>query len=456
MRRAVAYLRISKDREGMQVGVARQEEDCRRLAERLGVTIERVFTDNDVSASSLTSKRRPAYDEMMQLAEAGQIDIILAYSNSRLTRRTLELERLITAHERTGVQFHTAVSGADDLSSADGRFIARMKANMDAAESERISERTRRAKRQAREEGRWNGGPRPYGFDGVDGVLVPRDDEGAIIAAAAKALTRGRSVLGIIRDLNEKGVTTTMGKTWTTRTLHRVLRRPHPAVDHVTHQGVIALLDDPARRTTPGPGRRWLLSGIATCAHCHAPLRGSGSSLGKGRKGTYPAYRCMENKHLVISAISLDEYISANTVARIASPDMHETLGRSSSDDRDDASKLAAEERELRRRMDELADDIALPERLMQRRTRALQSRLDEIAELRAAMTKVSPLHIFQGHDPNEVWAGLDLEIRRTVVCAVMLAVTVAKGRPGVVPRQFRWRPELPAFDPRRVAIDWA
>jgi site-specific DNA recombinase len=451
----VAYVRISKDREGLQVGVDRQEQDCRRLAEANGYNLVQIFVDNDVSASTLSRKKRPAYEQMMKLVEAGQVDAILAYSNSRLTRRPLELERLITAYDRTGVRFHTVVSGHDDLSTADGRMIARIKASVDAAESERVGERVRRAQQELREDGRWHGGSVPYGFKPADGKLYPNAEETAVIAEARAALLSGRSLIGIMRELNDRGVTTNRGGRWTSKTMRRVLLRPHPLLDESDHAAVTAILEDPARRTTPGPGRRWLLSGIATCSHCDAPLRGSASSLGQGRKGTYPAYRCMQGKHLIISALALDEYVSSAAIIRIAQPDMQEMLKPANPGERKDVSKLAIEERELRKRMDGLADDISLPERVLQRRTQALQGRLDEISALRVSMARVSPLHVFLGGDPRAVWKGLDLERRRNVVAAVM-SVTVSKGTPGIVKRQHRWRPDLPAFDPRRVTVTWA
>jgi hypothetical protein len=50
--RAAIYVRISSDRTGAGLGVARQEEDCRALCERLGWQVVRVYPDNDVSAYS--------------------------------------------------------------------------------------------------------------------------------------------------------------------------------------------------------------------------------------------------------------------------------------------------------------------------------------------------------------------------------------------------------------------
>lgn len=449
MTSVVAYLRISKDREGRQVGIERQEQDCRRLAERLGFTLAQVFADNDIGASTLSRKKRPAYEEMMKMAEAGQISTILAYSNSRLTRRPLELERLISAHDRTGVQFHTVVSGHDDLSMADGRMIARIKASVDAAESERLAERIRRAQQHMRETGKWHGGWRPYGFtsDGVSPDLV----EGAVIADVSEDLLSGRSMLGIVRDLNERGLLTSTGKPWSVRTLRRVLTRAHPAVDTLTFQAVCELLDNPDRRTTPGPARRWLLTSLIHCGICQGRMGGSATSKGAGL-GTYPAYRCKTGKHVVVNAVTLDAYITELVVERLSRPDLAELLVQPSG--RMEAARLSSELTSLRGRKDAMADDLDMDERTLARRTRALQERIDEIEEQLAATVRPSPLAPFAKGDPREVWDRLHLDLQRNVV-AYLMSVTVVRGGRGVIPRSRRWRPDLPSFDPERIQVVW-
>jgi DNA invertase Pin-like site-specific DNA recombinase len=55
--RAAVYVRISSDRVGAGLGVARQEEDCRGLYDRLGWQVARVYSDNDVSATRAAGGR---------------------------------------------------------------------------------------------------------------------------------------------------------------------------------------------------------------------------------------------------------------------------------------------------------------------------------------------------------------------------------------------------------------
>src|SRR5689334_15070281 len=84
---AAVYCRISKDDDGDELGVKRQERDCRQLAERRGWTVAQVFADDDISASGYSKRARPGFDAMMTAVEAGTVDVIIAWDLDRVTRR---------------------------------------------------------------------------------------------------------------------------------------------------------------------------------------------------------------------------------------------------------------------------------------------------------------------------------------------------------------------------------
>ncbi len=67
--RAAIYCRISDDREGRGLGVARQEDECRALAERLGWSVTHVYRDNDLSA--YRGRRRPGYQALLEAVKQG-------------------------------------------------------------------------------------------------------------------------------------------------------------------------------------------------------------------------------------------------------------------------------------------------------------------------------------------------------------------------------------------------
>jgi site-specific DNA recombinase len=90
---AAIYCRISRDRTGAGLGVERQEQDCRALAERLGLPVEVVLVDNDLSAYS--GKKRPDYERLLEGLRAGRYSAVIVWHPDRLHRSPAELERFI-------------------------------------------------------------------------------------------------------------------------------------------------------------------------------------------------------------------------------------------------------------------------------------------------------------------------------------------------------------------------
>src|SRR5262249_15826943 len=155
--------------EGRELGVDRQEEDCRKLADRLGVRVVHIYKDNDISASTRSRKKRPNYQRLLSDARTGLVQVILAHTTSRLTRKPREPEDLIDLSVEHGTWFEYVRSPSFDLNTADGRRIARMLAANDAGEAEATAERVARAKLQKAQLGEWHGGVRPYGYE-RDGI----------------------------------------------------------------------------------------------------------------------------------------------------------------------------------------------------------------------------------------------------------------------------------------------
>lgn len=157
MRRVGIYCRISQDRTGAGLGVARQEADCRALAERRGWTVIDVYSDNDVSAYS--RKRRPEWERLLEDIKNGFIDAVVCWHIDRLTRSPLELEGVISLAERHGVELAT-VTGEVDLATPSGKMVARMLGAAARNEADHKAERQQRQRRQGAEMGKVQGGGR--------------------------------------------------------------------------------------------------------------------------------------------------------------------------------------------------------------------------------------------------------------------------------------------------------
>ncbi|MBO0844563.1 MAG: recombinase family protein [Nocardioides sp.] len=464
---AVIYSRISSDREGREVGVEIQEADCRALAEREGYTVVGVYRDNDISASTISTKPRPSYDAMLARVREGDITAMIAYSNSRLTRRPLEIEGVLALHKATGVRLATVVSGEDDLSTADGRMVARIKGNIDAAEAERTAERVLRSKAASKALGAYLGGPRPFGYD-ADGVTL-RPDEAALLQQAAADVLDGVPLGRIVRAWNIAGVRTSRGREWRAPSLVKTLTRPRnaglveSAGDYVTAiwpplmtrerwEAVCAVLADPSRRTNGGYHTpRWLLTGIAVCG-----VDGCGMTMRHTVTRGIPTYRCSGASCTSRRQDVADDFVTKVIAERLRRDDARDLLD--GPDLTDERPELRRKVTELTARLDALAADTNLSERMLAKRAAVLEAELDDVGTrldaLNLALAASRPLSAVAGAaDPSAAFLAADLDVRRAVVDALATVTFLPNARRG---RPKGWRPgDGHYFDPETVRITW-
>lgn len=287
MGNTVIYLRISQDRTGEELGVQRQEKDCRQLAERLGLTVQHVYADNDISAFS--GKTRPAYQEMLEGIRDGSITHVIAWHTDRLHRNTRELLEYIDISVAKQIPTQTVTSGPLDLSTPNGRAAAITLGAWARAESEHKSVRLRGWTQQRAEQGHSHGGRRPYGWQDDRIHLDPTEQ--AVIKDIADRLLAGESLTSVVKSLRGKQVPTARSGTWHRTMVRKMLLSPRmvgkrthngavvaagrwePALDEQTWEAVCALLNDDDRRTfIAANARKNLLASIARCGECDEPI----------------------------------------------------------------------------------------------------------------------------------------------------------------------------------------
>lgn len=458
---AAVYVRISEDRAGGGLGVARQEADCRALCEQLGWSVAEVYSDNDLSAYS--GKRRPAYERLLVDVADGRRDAVVAWHLDRLTRRPAELESFIDVANAAGAALAT-VTGDVDIRTPTGRLLARQLGALARYESEHKSERIRRKARELAERGRISGGgTRPYGFES-DRVTI-RPGEAAVIRDLAQRVLAGSTTRSLVADLTARGVPTVTGAPWTSIVVNRVLTSPRtaglrehrgdivgPAVweailDRDTWDAVRAILTDPSRRMNfAGGARRYLLSGIARCDLCGARLRA------RPTQTRLPSLTCVRGPNfdgcggIRIAAPPLDVFVTDLVLDRLDDPAVLAALTATDREDGNDelALLIRNDERRLDQLADAFADDPAGDAIEFRRASQRIRARLEDNRSRLARARRHSALAI-HGTDVRSRWSGLDLPQRRAVVTAVIDAVWIG---PAVRGRNF--------FDPNRVRVTWA
>lgn len=230
------YKRISYDKTGLAEGVARQDEDCELLRERMGWgPFVRRYDENDTSAYRKKKVRladgrlafrviRPAFRRMLDDLEAEVIDGVVFYDMDRLARQPRDLEDLIDWVEYRKVAVKP-VTGDIDLMTSGGRMLARMLVSVALKSSEDTSRRQARAAVQHAQQGRVvRGGPRRFGWSAAGQALVPAEAE--LLREAAARVGAGESVTAIALDFQRRDIPTVGGKKWTRTALNNILRSP--------------------------------------------------------------------------------------------------------------------------------------------------------------------------------------------------------------------------------------
>lgn len=283
---AAIYARISSDKTGAGLGVERQEQDCRELAERLGLRVDHVLVDNDISAYS--GKRRPGYEKLLALIEGKEINVVLSWHSDRLHRRLRDLIDYCDAVEKSNVLTKTVKAGDIDLSTAMGIAQAQMGAVFAENYVRSVKEKLLRKKLELAQNGKFMGGQRPYGFEPRREAL--RESEATVIRTMAEMIVTGSSYRTVALEMNHKGIRTQHGNLWTPAQVRNLLLRPING-GIVEHRGVQTRAESPAifsddewttllaaislyRSKSPHPGRfrKHMLNGLLYCGNCGKKL----------------------------------------------------------------------------------------------------------------------------------------------------------------------------------------
>lgn len=450
--RAAIYVRQSLDKSGEGAAVDRQLAECRDMIGRNGWQEAEVYRDNDASA---TKGVRKDWTRLLADLAAGRHDVLVCWHTDRLYRRLRDLVDLVEIAERRALRIASVRAADIDLSTPAGRMLAGMLAQASRYEVEQKGARQVAANRARARKGVSLWTRRPFGFDrdGHDVRIV--ETEAEEIRNAAAALLEGERLTSVARDLNARGVPTSLGGPWNIKGLRAVLLNPRvagrvvyrgedmgvhgPAIlDPDTYDRLSALLRDPRRKHAPSTAVKHLLSGLALCGRdgCELPAMWF-TTNGAERVPVYRCRRCYMARH----RDRVDEVVLGTIAARLARPDAARLLNPTV-----DVSDLRGMANELRERRDGLAALLAdglLTADAVRTQASRIGKQLDDLERQIDAATGDSPLAELVGVD--DVRGSLDalpLAKVREVVRTLCDVVILPAGK-GV------------RFSPDQVRIEW-
>lgn len=458
MTEASIYCRISMDRTGESAGVERQEVDCRELAERLGLRVDRVYTDNDISATS--GKERPAFEQMLR----DEPRAIITWAQDRLLRLSADLEKVIALN----VPVHMVTQGSLDLATPAGRAVARTVAAWSTFETEQKGLRQRAANVQRARQGRPPSSI-GYGYRREGDQLVVVEEEATVVREVARRVLAGEPLRAVASDLNARGIAsprrTAGAGVWNGTTLRQMIRREslaglrryrgevvgegqwEPILTPDQHDRIIAVLNDPARaKHYAGRAPKHLLAGIAECGKCGARVKrspGRMTTTKGGAKRQPPAYSCAQCYGVRRKQEDVDSLVVRVLLHRLSQPDAA-SLFQSNGDPTAIATAkeaLAAIDARLSNAADAFASG-AIELAQLTRITEQLRAERENYASVVASSLPTFMPPEIGGPSIKRHWDQLGIEAQRLLLTSVM-RVTIMPSGPGR------------NFDPDSVRFDW-
>ena len=461
---AAIYTRQSK---GSDKSIAEQEAENRKACDRDGWRVARVYRDT-VSASKYTARARPDWERLLADLAAGRFGVLVMWESSRGDRKLSQWSLMLDTCEEQGVLIHVTSHGRtyDPRNTRDRRTLD--EDGVDAQyESGKLSDRIRRGTAAAAVDGKPHGRV-PFGYrrvhDDRTGKLVGQreDPESApVVREIVHRLAAGEPVSAVMKDLNRRGVPAPSAGQWYRATVTKVGLNPAyiakrayqgkefaadwPAlVPAREHYAVARRFRDPARQASPRdlprdlsrritrPGRHvHLLSHIAVCGVCGAPLRAA-----SGR--TRPMYACSAAGHVYAPQDIMDAYVTELIKGMMSTRPWRDYLARQRSTD-EEAVKAQGEADALEAELDEMAAMVGHGVTARQLAIAEARNRpLIDAARRRAAAVTVAGLP-----DIRAEWPGMDLHERRQAITRATERITLDKAR----------RCGQRAFDTRRVGV---
>lgn len=223
-KRVAAYARVSTSSdEQMESIEAQRDYYSKYIASNSQWEFVGIFADEGISGTS--SRRRPAFNRMVEDALSGKIDLILTKSLSRFARNTVDTLKTIRALKAKNVEVYFE---KEDISTLDskGEFLITLMSSLAQEESRSISENVAWGKRKRFADGKFSV---PYkvflGYDrGDDGTMVINVEQAEIVRLIYLLFLEGRTLGDITRLLAAAEIKTPSGKDkWSVTVVENIL-----------------------------------------------------------------------------------------------------------------------------------------------------------------------------------------------------------------------------------------
>lgn len=205
------YLRVSTEMQVDGYSLEAQKNCLKKFAEREELVIAGVYEDAGKSGKSIEG--RPAFRRMLSDIESGAgIDYVMVYKLSRFGRNAADILNSLELLQTYDVNLICIEEGIDS-SQTSGKLLISVLSAVAEIERENILEQTMNGRREKARQGKWNGGPAPYGYMIKDEILSINEEEAEIVRTIYDKYVNTRlGYSGIAKYFNLQGIKKTPRK----------------------------------------------------------------------------------------------------------------------------------------------------------------------------------------------------------------------------------------------------
>lgn len=307
-KKVAIYIRVSTMYQVDRDSLPMQRKDLIAYATLiLGIEDYEIFEDAGYSGKNTD---RPGFQEMMSRTRNGEFSHILVWKIDRISRNLLDFAEMYEELQMLRVTF-VSKNEQFDTSTAIGEAMLKIILVFAELERNMTSERVTATMISRANNGLWNGGRIPYGYDydPDSSEFSVRDDEKKVCQIIKEDYLENKSLTHTSRLLNDAGYKTRAGVDWSPTAVWIIVSSPfyagiyrynrykgterrvenpedewvlipdhHPAIYTLEeHETMIAILDENSR-TKNAPGKQCMrenihvFSGIAFCGKCGSKL----------------------------------------------------------------------------------------------------------------------------------------------------------------------------------------
>ena len=319
---AAFYGRYSDGPDQSEASIVGQRRECYAIAPNHNAVIRKDYIDRHISGRT---DNRPSFIELIKDVKKGLYDIVFVYTLDRFSRNKYDIAKYKNEFKKNGTRL---ISAKEFIPAGpEGIILESVLEGMAEYYSKELSRKVSRGMFESAANYNHIGGVAPFGYKIVNKKYVPDPVKAPILREIFERYAGGEPAIDICRDLNNRGIRTSLGNEFKRNSLTTMLLNPRyigtytfnrSYTDEITQQRKTELIvyenaieltvskeifmkaGKRMERNKWKPKREgkekvnFLLSGKLLCGLCNSLMTGDSGTSKTGQK--YHYYTCSDRK----------------------------------------------------------------------------------------------------------------------------------------------------------------